>query len=57
MPKVKIEVVVVDNRVATANEAIIRKACTGKIGDGKIFVSDLRDVIRIRTNERGAPAI
>jgi len=57
LPKVKIELVVADNQLATVVEAIIRKAYTGKIGDGKIFVSDLKDVIRIRTNEHGAAAI
>jgi|SRR5689334_20229315 nitrogen regulatory protein P-II 1 len=57
LPKMKIEVVVADNQLFTVVEAIIRKAHTGKIGDGKIFVSDLKDVIRIRTNEHGAAAI
>jgi len=57
LPKMKIEVVVADNQLSTVVEAIIRKTHTGKIGDGKIFVSDLKDVIRIRTNEHGAAAI
>lgn len=57
LPKVKIEVVLADNLVSTAVEAIIKAAKTGKIGDGKIFVSNVESVIRIRTNETGEQAV
>ena len=57
VPKVKIEVVVEDDRVQHAVDAIIGSAKTDQIGDGKIFVSDLSDVIRIRTGETGSEAI
>ncbi|WP_315041841.1 P-II family nitrogen regulator [Faucicola mancuniensis] len=57
LPKVKLEIAVTDEMVEPAIEAIIRVASTGKIGDGKIFVSDLEQVIRIRTGETGANAI
>ena len=57
LPKVKIEVVLADNLVSTAVEAIIKAAKTGKIGDGKIFVSNVESVIRIRTNETGERAV
>ncbi len=57
LPKIKIEAVVNDDQVAAAVEAIQSAARTGKIGDGKIFVSDISDVIRIRTGETGATAI
>ena len=57
LPKIKIEAVVNDDQIAAAVEAIQSAARTGKIGDGKIFVSDVVDVIRIRTGERGAQAI
>jgi len=57
LPKVKVEVVVADKLVETAIEAIIKAARTGKIGDGKIFVTDLEQVIRIRTGETGPQAI
>jgi nitrogen regulatory protein PII len=57
VPKVKLEVVVDAPLVAKAVAAISEAARTGKIGDGKIFVYDLRDVIRIRTGETGAQAI
>ena len=57
LPKIKIEVVVVDDQVAAAIEAIQNAARTGRIGDGKIFVSDVAEVIRIRTGESGAAAI
>lgn len=57
LPKIKIETVVNDDQLAPALEAIQSAARTGKIGDGKIFVSDVLDVIRIRTGETGAPAI
>ncbi len=51
LPKVKVEVVVADNLVETVTEAIIKAARTGKIGDGKIFVSPVEQAIRIRTGE------
>jgi nitrogen regulatory protein P-II 1 len=54
---VKIEIVVVDELVTKAVDAIAQSARTGKIGDGKIFVLGLTDVIRIRTGERGPAAI
>ena len=57
LPKIKIEVVVVDDQVAAAIEAIQNAARTGRIGDGKIFVSDITEVVRIRTGETGAAAV
>ncbi len=57
LPKIKIEVVVKDDDLATVTEAITSSASTGKIGDGKIFVSSLDDVIRIRTGETGNDAV
>lgn len=57
LPKIKIEVVIDDGQLNAALEAIQQAARTGRIGDGKIFVSDVLDVIRIRTGEAGAAAI
>ncbi len=57
LPKVKIEVVLTDDRAQKAVEVITRAAHTGKIGDGKVFVYDVEQVIRIRTDERGAEAV
>lgn len=57
VPKIKIEVVVADELVDKAIEAILSGARTNKIGDGKIFVSQLLDVIRVRTGEHGTDAI
>jgi len=57
LPKVKIEVVCDDAMVERAVEAIINAARTGRIGDGKIFISSLEDAIRIRTGEHGQDAI
>jgi nitrogen regulatory protein P-II 1 len=57
LPKVKLEVVLEDNLVERAIEAIQRAAHTGRIGDGKIFVSSIEEVVRIRTGERGADAV
>jgi nitrogen regulatory protein P-II 1 len=57
LPKVKVEVVVSDKLVETAIEAIIKAARTGKIGDGKIFVSSVEQVIRIRTGETDEAAV
>jgi nitrogen regulatory protein P-II 1 len=57
LPKIKIEVVVPDELVEQAVEAILKTAKTGKFGDGKVFVSSLVDVVRIRTGERGEAAL
>ena len=57
LPKVKIEVVVEDDMLERAVEAILQAAHTGRIGDGKIFVSTIEEAIRIRTGEKGAEAI
>jgi nitrogen regulatory protein P-II 1 len=57
LPKVKIEVVLDDDQVDAAVEAIVNAAKTGKIGDGKIFVSDINHAIRIRTGEEGSEAL
>jgi nitrogen regulatory protein P-II 1 len=56
VPKVLIEIVVADNVVAQVLDAIEKSAKTGKIGDGKVFVSDILEVVRIRTGERGEQA-
>ena len=57
LPKVKIEVVLDDAQVSAAVDAILKTASTGKIGDGKIFLSKIEEVIRIRNQERGAMAV
>lgn len=57
VPKVKLEVAVGDDKLQSVIDTIIRTAQTGQIGDGKIFVSDLRDTIRIRTGESGNDAL
>jgi len=57
LPKVKIEVMVEDGMVERTTDAIITAARTGRIGDGKIFILPVEDVIRIRTGERGAEAV
>jgi len=57
LPKVKIEVVVADDLVGRVVESIVKAAKTGKIGDGKVFVVPLDEVVRIRTDERGESAI
>ncbi|MBM3517476.1 MAG: P-II family nitrogen regulator [Alphaproteobacteria bacterium] len=57
LPKVKIEIVIEDALVERAIEAILQAAHTGRIGDGKIFVSTIEEAIRIRTNERGNEAL
>jgi len=57
LPKVKLEIAVADDVVEKAIETIVNAANTGKIGDGKIFVSNLEQVIRIRTGETGEDAI
>ncbi|MEM6625655.1 MAG: P-II family nitrogen regulator [Pseudomonadota bacterium] len=57
LPKLKVEVVVADDQLEAALEAVSNAAQTGKIGDGKIFVSDVSEVVRIRTGETGDQAI
>ncbi len=57
LPKVKIEVVIREDVVETAIDAIVKAARTGKIGDGKIFVASVEQVIRIRTGETGEAAV
>jgi len=57
LPKVKIEVVTEDDRLGSVVAAITQVANTGKIGDGKLFVLDVLDAIRVRTGERGAAAV
>jgi nitrogen regulatory protein P-II 1 len=57
LPKVKVEVAVTDDQVDAVVEAIVRAAGTGKIGDGKVFVYDLGQVVRIRTGELDADAL
>jgi len=57
LPKIKIELVVLDDQVEKVIEAIVEKAYTGEFGDGKIFVTDITDAVRIRTRERGEAAV
>ena len=57
LPKIKVEVVIADDQLQAVLEVIQTAARTGRIGDGKIFVSDITDVVRIRTGESGAAAI
>ena len=57
LPKVKLQILVTDDQVAAVVDAITNAAKTGKIGDGKIFVYSVEEVIRIRTGEKGAEAI
>lgn len=57
LPKIKLELVLADSRVDAALGAIIKAAKTGKIGDGKIFVSPVSEAIRIRTEEKGESAV
>ncbi|MCK9257934.1 MAG: P-II family nitrogen regulator [Sulfurospirillaceae bacterium] len=57
LPKIKIEIVLKNSDVNRAVEAILESAKTGKIGDGKIFITNIEETIRIRTNERGEEAI
>jgi nitrogen regulatory protein P-II 1 len=57
LPKIKIEVVVGDEQVEEAIKAVVNAAKTGKIGDGKVFVSKIEDAIRIRTGETGEQAV
>ena len=55
LPKIKLEIAVIDDLVERVVEAIVQAASTGKIGDGKVFVYKLEEVVRIRTGETGAP--
>ncbi|NQY90800.1 MAG: P-II family nitrogen regulator [Deltaproteobacteria bacterium] len=57
LPKVKVEIIISDSQVDSVVETIASTAKTGRIGDGKIFVSDVSEVIRIRTGERGEEAL
>jgi nitrogen regulatory protein PII len=57
LPKIKLELVVADDQLDAAVTAIIKSAKTGKIGDGKVFVSNVEDAIRIRTEEKGEKAV
>ncbi len=57
LPKIKLEVVLADDRAAAAVDAIVKAAKTGKIGDGKVFVSTIDNAIRIRTEETGEQAV
>ncbi len=57
LPKIKLEILVEEEKVATVTDVITKTANTGKIGDGKIFISSIDDVIRIRTGETGSDAI
>jgi len=57
LPKIKIELVLADNRVDAAVAAIVKAGKTGKIGDGKVFVSNVEEAIRIRTEEKGDQAV
>jgi nitrogen regulatory protein PII len=57
LPKVKLEIVLADNMVQQVVDIIVKTAKTGKIGDGKVFVSSVEEVVRIRTDERGEKAV
>ncbi len=57
LPKVKVEIAVLDAAAEQVIDAVVRASRTGKIGDGKVFVADLADVIRVRTEERGEAAL
>jgi nitrogen regulatory protein PII len=57
LPKIKVEIVLTDAEVQPAVDAIVKAAKTGKIGDGKVFISTIEDAVRIRTDERGKNAI
>ena len=57
LPKVKVEVIIADSLVERAIEAVVKAARTGKIGDGKIFVTGVEQVVRIRTGESGEAAV
>jgi len=57
LPKIKIEVVLAESRASAAVDAIVKAAKTGKIGDGKVFVSSIENAVRIRTEETGEQAV
>jgi nitrogen regulatory protein P-II 1 len=57
VPKIKLEIVIPESKLKSVLDAIIRSAQTGQVGDGKIFISDLSEVVRIRTGESGETAI
>ena len=57
LPKVKIEILIEDSRAPAVSQTILQAARTGKIGDGKIFITPVEEVVRIRTGERGVDAI
>jgi nitrogen regulatory protein P-II 1 len=57
LPKIKLEIVISDEKLDDAVAAIIKSAKTGKIGDGKVFVSSVEEAVRIRTEEKGAAAV
>lgn len=57
LPKLKVEIIIPDSAVEEAIEVISKAAHTGKIGDGKIFISDVQETVRIRTGERGDQAL
>jgi nitrogen regulatory protein PII len=57
IPKIKVEVIVEDNKAENVVDAILRTAKTGQVGDGKIFIYDVQEVIRIRTEESGKDAL
>ncbi len=57
LPKTKIEIIVGDAEVKTIVDTIVNAAATGKVGDGKVFISPIEDVVRIRTGEKGSVAI
>ena len=57
LPKIKIELVLPDSQVESAVSTIVKSAKTGKIGDGKVFVSNVEDAVRIRTEEKGDAAV
>ena len=57
LPKIKVEVVIAEAKLQTVLNAIMRAAQTGQVGDGKMFVSDLTDAVRIRTGESGESTV
>jgi len=57
LPKIKVDVVLDDDNVEAATKAIVGAAKTGKIGDGKVFISPIEEVVRIRTDEKGSEAL
>ncbi len=57
LPKIKLELVLPDDKIDSAVSAIVKAAKTGKIGDGKVFISKIEEAIRIRTEEKGDPAV